>query len=266
MHEAEVEREHEARLIKRLAQLEAELARTEQALARSAPLLVIELGQRAGADRPYEAILYGIGKRVRTPEALVAELWPSGSPRTLRPRGPVPLRWSAGEEVSSSLIDLTVEEALRRDPRRIRGWKVLVDNPGVWEMLVARLARRAGVTPTMVLDVNVVLAQLVRVAQVLHPDGPDETRVWVQNHLRALLEGRRVCDIAGGLRRSANRCAERGLVNACADYLIQNAAFIQYREALSQGLPIARSSPVGGDESSQWIGAGAHDPGQGNPL
>jgi hypothetical protein len=171
---------------------------------------------------------------------------------TRTPAPAVSVLWrSIEDDVSSSLLERSLAEALRRDPCQLQRWVVLVDAPNPWVPLLSHVACWPRGCPTILLDVRAVVDRLLKAADVLHTDGGPEKTIWLQNHLRALLEGRRMGDIGGGLRRSANRCAERAVVNACADYLIDNAPLLGYAKALSQGLPIAFLSSVDGKEASE---------------
>jgi hypothetical protein len=92
-----------------------------------------------------------------------------------------------------------------------------------------------------ILDLFHVLERLWAVAHCFHPEGSDEAKVFVEQRLRDLLQGR-VGYVISGLRRrlkaeklSAQR---RKVVRSALEYLGNNKGHMRYDEYLAAGYPI----------------------------
>jgi hypothetical protein len=92
-----------------------------------------------------------------------------------------------------------------------------------------------------VLDLFHVLERLWAVAHCFHKEGSDESKVFVEERLRDLLQGR-VGYVISGLRRrlKAERLSgpRRKVVRSAVEYLENNKAHMRYDEYLAAGYPI----------------------------
>jgi hypothetical protein len=92
-----------------------------------------------------------------------------------------------------------------------------------------------------VLDLFHVLERLWAVAHCFHKEGSDEAKVFVEQRLRDLLQGR-VGYVIGGLRRrlKAGRLSgqRRQVVRSALEYLGNNKGHMRYDEYLAAGYPI----------------------------
>lgn len=201
-------------------------------------------GERANLKRMAEVgTVYDVGSFPRTAADVVFELHKRGpKPSTPRPRARNKRVWASIERSSVEVVLEGFQEALRRDPERRRCWVVLVDGNEDQLDSVQRCAKKFGVEVTVVLDVIHVLEYLWKAGLDFNDEASKELETWVEERFLHILDGR-ASDVAGGIHRSATKRAltksERKNADACAQYLINHAAYLTYDLALKAGLPIA---------------------------
>lgn len=189
------------------------------------------------------AAVYGIAPFPRGPQDILRDLRPvkDATPHQPRPK-PVDKRaWASVEVDAVQVIDDAFQEALRRDPDRLRRWVVLVDGNETQLDLVYRAAAKAKVEITVILDVIHVLEYLWKASYCFHKDGTKEAEEWVHKRLGMLLDGASASDVAAGMTRSATlqQLDKREAVDVCAAYLRKYRDLLHYSDALTAGLPIA---------------------------
>ena len=190
------------------------------------------------------AAVYTVGPYVRTVQDVVADLRPvrDVDKARARPR-PVNKRvWASVEKEVEVVIRDAFEEARRRDPENKRTWVVLLDGNRDQLRLVKKIARKLGVTITIIVDLIHVLEYLWKAAYAFHVEGSRDAELWVQQRLMWLLRGEHA-KVRANLRRNA---AARPLVGAalapvtaCLRYLKGVRHYLAYDDALAAGLPIA---------------------------
>lgn len=191
------------------------------------------------------AAVYGVDPHPRTVDDICSTLWTHAGndarPPSKRPR-PVNKRvWASAEREVPTVIAEAVDEALARDPEQRRRWVVLIDGHEYQRECVERELGRRNVSATIIVDLIHVLGYLWGAANQFHAKDGKEAQSWVIDRARALLQGVSPSEVARGIRQSATKrkLEKRQAVDDCADYLIGNGAWMNYREALEHGLPIA---------------------------
>lgn len=192
-------------------------------------------GEKSNAKRMAQvASVYSIDRHERTAKDILERR------QTDAPRPEVKRVWASLVHDQKSVIGDMFDEAQRRDPRQSRPWVVLVDGQlhqlGLVEMALAERKLEA----TIILDLVHVIEYLWKAARDFHGEGSPESEAWVKHYLAMVLASKAVL-AAAGMRRSATRqgLKAREGVDRCADYLLTNAAYMNYGEYLEYGLPIA---------------------------
>ena len=150
--------------------------------------------------------------------------------------------WASVEQDAKTVIESAFIEASTRDPDHQREWVVLVDSELHQLATLKAIARKQGVTVTIVLDFIHVLEYVWKAAFCFFSSGSEEAETWVQQRALRILQGK-ASDVAAGIRRSATlqNLDKKARANAdkCADYLLKNRQYLHYDEYLDQGYPIA---------------------------
>lgn len=153
--------------------------------------------------------------------------------------------WASVEKHPRKVIRSMFDEALRRDPERLRRWVVLVDGEPKQLAAVKAEARRVGVKPTILVDVVHVLEYVWKAARAIFGESTPEAESWVGDRLLALLTGRSGGQVAQTIRwwasqRELDAAARKTIKTACG-YLADRTRtrLMHYAEALRDGLPIA---------------------------
>lgn len=150
--------------------------------------------------------------------------------------------WASVEQDAKTVIGSTFEEALRRDPKRVREWVVLVDGEARQLDYMKAAAKQAQVKVTIVIDFIHVLEYVWKAAYCFMSPGTVDAENWVRERALKVLEGK-ASDVAAGIRRSATlqKLSEKERENAdkCADYLLKYREFLHYDSYLEKGYPIA---------------------------
>lgn len=129
------------------------------------------------------------------------------------------------------------DELAARDPGDDRRLICLMDGErALWDAQAVYFPGAVGV-----LDLFHVLERLWAVSHCFHKEGSDESKGFVEQRLRDLLQGR-VGYVISGLRRrlKAERlsAARRKVVRSAVEYLENNKAHMRYDEYLAAGYPI----------------------------
>jgi hypothetical protein len=150
--------------------------------------------------------------------------------------------WASGERDAKDVIDELFEEALRRDPQQDRQWVVVVDGEPHQLARIQAAARRHEVSVTIVVDFIHGLEYLWDAARGLYPGDAAAAEAWVQARALKVLQGQG-SEVAAGMRRSATlrqlSAQQRGVVDTCADYLLNRRSSLRYDVFLGLGFPIA---------------------------
>ena len=209
---------------------------------------------RLGSDRRLHAkrmasvaSVYTVEPFMRTPEEILPEEKPDEDPT--RPRPEQKRVWASLARSPEEVIMAMFEEAVHRDPNKEKRWVALVDGNLTQIALLEKLAETHDLPMPMVVDFIHVAQYVWKAALALFPGKePKELKElkeqdrWVREHLLEILRGK-ASIVAAGIRRSATlramKEAERKPVDACADYLLDYAPYLQYDMILAQGAPIA---------------------------
>lgn len=201
--------------------------------------------KRNGKRMAQVASVYTVAPFARAPEDIVKDLDLGGGRDGKAPARPRPENkrvWASVVQDPAEIISAMFEEAGRRDPAGSKTWVTLVDGNMSQLRLIKKTAKRAGVKPTIIIDIIHVLEYLWKAAFALEGEGSSATERWVSHRLLEILRGRS-STVASGMRRSATlrgmKRAERAAVDDCADYLLKYRAYLRYDEYLAAGMPIA---------------------------
>jgi hypothetical protein len=133
------------------------------------------------------------------------------------------------------------EQALHRDPAKLKQWVVLLDGHEHQLEAVQTQAALMGVHVTVIMDMIHVAGYVWAAAKALYPDDFAERRAWVMNKLAHILWGD-ARTMAAAMRRSATMrklgTKEREPIDRCANYLLKYQDYLRYDDALARGLPI----------------------------
>jgi hypothetical protein len=177
---------------------------------------------------------------VRTPEEILPLPGTTGE-LPARPRPEHKRVWASLEHPAEDVITM-FDEAAHRDSTGRKRWVALVDGNLPQLDRLQQLAEQRHVSVPIVVDFIHVAQYVWGAALAFFPDDRAHQDRWVLTHLLEILRGK-ASAVAGGMRRSAT-CramapADRQPVDDCADYLLNNAPYLQYHQALAEGLPIA---------------------------
>jgi hypothetical protein len=217
---------------------------TQRAAAKRAETFTARLGRgrRLHAKRMASvAAIYTVERFVRTPE----EILPLSEEQREKPTRPQPEHkrvWASLANSPEEVITAMFDEAGHRDPKRKRRWIALVDGNCTQIDYLHKLADERNVDLIIVVDFIHVAQYVWQASLALFPDNQVEQDRWVRAHLLEILRGKASL-VAAGIRRSATlramAAAERQAVDDCADYLLNYSPYLQYDEALADGVPIA---------------------------
>ena len=217
---------------------------TRRAAAARATTFTARLGRgrRLHAERMASvAAIYTIERFVRTPEEILPPPEMAGEGPT-RPRPEHKRVWASLEPAPEDVITAMFDEAAHRDPTGQKRWVAVVDGNLPQLARIQQLAEERHVPVPIVVDFIHVAQYVWGAALAFFPDDRTHQDRWVRTHLLEILRGK-ASAVAGGLRRSATRRAmapaDRQPVDDCADYLLNNAPYLRYDQALAEGLPIA---------------------------
>lgn len=205
----------------------------------------LSAGEKRNRKRMAEvATVYEISPQVRSPEDIMASD-ADGDERGQRvPRPKVKRKrvWASVDKPLEAVVEQAFDEALSRDPHKRRTWVYLVDGNKDQIRIAKKLARRHGVTLTIIVDFIHVLEYLWKAAWSFFKKGDPKAEEWVLGRARRVLEGK-AATVAAGIRRSAtlrklDEKARKG-ADACAKYLHSTKSMLRYDLYLARGTPIA---------------------------
>lgn len=214
---------------------------TEKAAAKATTKLASRLskGEKRNRKRMAEVgAVYDITPVPRSPADVLA----SGDDATPAPKAQAKWVTASVVEDAAEVIAKVLDEAERRDPQHQRRWVALVDGNNHQIARVETEAEARKVRVTIVIDLIHVLEYLWGAGWSFFAEGDPNVEAWVHDKALAVLEGR-ARQVAAGIRRRASTlglsAAERKNADACANYLTNKAAYLDYPTALSAGWPIA---------------------------
>jgi hypothetical protein len=185
------------------------------------------------------AAVYTINPFLRTASQIVN---PQESQETKPPKPEAKRVWASLVKEPAQIISEAFDEALHRDPNQQKNWVALVDGNKTQLHLLQQLAQKHNIRLTIVLDVIHVIEYLWKAAFVFHSHSSRQAEDWVSERLLRILEGKSSA-VASGMRRSATlrqlTPQQRFAVDKCANYLLNNRAYLQYDDYLAAGFPIA---------------------------
>jgi hypothetical protein len=199
-------------------------------------------GEKRNAKRMAEvAAVYTIERHHRTPEDIIGDTKPVHEVAPARPRPEYKRVWASLKKDAGEVIDDSFQEALHRDPARIKEWVALVDGNDDQLAWLHDCAEKHGVSLTIIVDFIHVLEYLWKAGHQLLGEG-QEAEVWVKERALNVLRGRASL-VAAGIRRSATKrglpLQKRAAMDDCADYLIKYSDYLRYDDCLERGYPIA---------------------------
>jgi len=185
------------------------------------------------------AAVYTVPPHERTAEMIMKlEDKLTAEPRTRDKR-----LWASLEREPLTVTEEAVQEAVRRDPHKLRPWAALVDGAEQQLKNLRTCLKKYGVSHTvLILDFIHVLEYLWSAAHCFCPEGSEDAEKWVMERALQILKGK-ASGVAAGIRRSATKrglsAQKRAAADKCADYLLKYKDMLHYHEYLEQGLPIA---------------------------
>lgn len=184
------------------------------------------------------ASVYTVPRYQRRPEEIIGDQ--RDPPR--RPAISDKRVWASVHHDAKTVIGSAFEEASYRDPHYQREWVVLVDGEEHQLNTIKAIAKKQGLSVTIVLDFIHVLEYVWKAAFCFCPSGSEAAESWVQKRALRILQGK-ASDVAAGIRRSATlqKLSPTARENAdkCADYLLKYRPYLRYEEYLEKGYPIA---------------------------
>lgn len=204
-------------------------------------------GEKSNRKRMAQvATVYSIAPFPRSTSDIIHSLRDADDVDAKRPRPTDKRVWASVEKTGRTVIREAFEEALRRDPEKVRRWVVLVDGDPKQLRAVKAEARRAGVKVTILADIVHVIEYVWNAARALFGESNAKAEEWVSDRLLALLTGRSGGDVAKTIRwweardKKLDEAAHAAIDRTC-EYLADRTRtrLLRYREALRDGLPIA---------------------------
>jgi len=145
-------------------------------------------------------------------------------------------------EDAAPVIGDVFDEAERRDPEHLRTWVALVDGNNHQIDCIKAQALKRKINVTIIIDLIHVLEYLWAAAWCFFDEGDPRAEAWVRTRALAILDGG-ARNVAAGIRRRASSkglmASDRKGTDACARYLTNKAAYLDYPTALAGGWPIA---------------------------
>lgn len=200
-------------------------------------------GRRLHAKRMASvAAVYTVEPFVRTPEEILPESPTLQETGPARPRPEHKRVWASLAQSQEAVIQEMFEEAGRRDPQGQKRWVALVDGNLSQIDRLQQLAEKRQIPLIIIVDFIHVAQYVWKAAGAFFPGQELEQDRWTRAHLLEILRGKASL-VAAGMRRSATlrkmAAAERKPVDECADYLLHYSPYLQYDQALAEGVPIA---------------------------
>lgn len=185
------------------------------------------------------ASVYTIAPFIRTPEQIID---PEKYCVDKRPKPENKRVWASLVKEPELVISDAFDEALHRDPNKQKHWVALVDGNKTQLNLLKKFSRQHHINLTIVLDIIHVIEYLWKAAFVFYSNTSKSAESWVSQRLLSILQGKSSL-VASLMRRSATlqqlSSQERLNVDKCANYLLNNKAYLKYDCYLNAGYPIA---------------------------
>ncbi len=184
--------------------------------------------------------VYDVTPVIRTPSDIIGR-------ETDTERAPAPKaanKWLTASVVdnAASVISAVFDEAHRRDPEHRRTWIALVDGAKHQIDCINAEAKTRGVKVSIVCDFIHVLEYLWSSAWSFFPEGDSAAEAWVAEKALSVLRGQ-ASTVAASIRRKATCLGldprSRQNADRCANYLLAKRDYLNYRQALEEGWPIA---------------------------
>ncbi|MHB8189934.1 MAG: ISKra4 family transposase [Ferrimicrobium sp.] len=198
-------------------------------------------GERHNRKRMAEVgAVYDVTPVIRTPADIIAR-------ETDTERAPAPKaanKWLTASVVdnAASVIQAVFDEAQRRDPEHRRTWIALVDGAKHQIDCINAEAKTRGVKVSIVCDFIHVLEYLCSSAWSFFSEGDSAAEAWVAEKALSVLRGQ-ASTVAASIRRKATCLGldprSRENADRCARYLLAKRNYLNYRQALEEGWPIA---------------------------
>ena len=149
-------------------------------------------------------------------------------------------RLASLERSKTDVVQVIVQDAKARDPKRQRPWVVVMDGAlALWAVIATVLK---GIEYVGILDIIHVVEYLWNAGNALHGEGTATTQRWVYNHLLSLLHGH-VGRVIGGLKQTVSKrtlnAGQRKAVKDTIRYFENHRQWMQYDEYLQAGYPIS---------------------------
>ena len=145
-------------------------------------------------------------------------------------------------EDAAPVIRDVFDEAERRDPEHLRTWVALVDGNNHQIDCIKAQALKRKINVTIIIDLIHVLEYLWTATWCFFDEGDPRAEAWVRTRALVILDGG-ARNVAAGIRRRASSeglmASDRKGADACARYLTNKAAYLDYPTALAGGWPIA---------------------------
>lgn len=198
-------------------------------------------GEKANRKRMAEVgAVYTVEQVPRCPDDIMARCG-EGKPKQAPKARHKWLTASVAED-AATVIARVFDEAERRDPLHQRPWVALVDGNRHQIDRIQAEAQARDITLTVVVDWVHVLEYLWAAAWSFFPEGDPAAEHWVHHKAIDVLAGK-ATTVAAAIRRKATTsgldAAARKNADACADYLLAKAPYLDYPTALQNGWPIA---------------------------
>lgn len=209
---------------------------TPKMTARLAP------GEKSNRKRMAQvASVYCIGRFIRTPMDVIDEL-ARRKTALRRPRPSKKRVWASVEKDSDDVIKAMFEDARQRDPKHRKEWVILVDGNKHQLHLVKALAKKEGVTVSVILDIIHVIEYLWDAARLFFDkNNHSGCEAWVEEKLKRIINSE-AGKVAGSIRMSAAKRkltrAQRKTAKDCSRYISRHKAYMQYARYLKRGYPI----------------------------
>lgn len=184
--------------------------------------------------------VYDVKPVVRTPTDIIGR--DDDTERTPAPKATNKWLTASVVDDAASVISQVFDEAQRRDPEHRRAWVALVDGAKHQIDCINAEAEARQVEVSIVCDFIHVLEYLWSAAWSFFAEGDSAAEAWVADKALAVLRGE-ASTIAASIRRKATclgldpRAREKA--DRCADYLLAKRDYLNYRQVLEEGRPIA---------------------------
>jgi hypothetical protein len=200
-------------------------------------------GEKANRKRMAEVgTVYEATPSARCPADILPEK--GDQPHDVTPAPKAKGKWLIASVVEDAAVVVTTifDEAERRDPTHERTWVGLVDGNQPQIAAITKQAKARGVTVHVIVDFIHVLEYLWKATWCFHQEGDPAAEAWVRTAALGILAGK-ATTVAGAIRRRATRAGlepdRRKGADACATYLSNKSAYLDYPKALKEGWPIA---------------------------